>query len=547
MNLLRRITIETRLWILCGVVALAFAAGLALALVEMKSLLMQDKVAQIAQLVETARSVLADHQRRIGSDGLDEAGAKQAALKVLSGLRYEGNNYFWVTDLDTRMIMHPVKPELEGKDTSQLEDANGKRFGAAITEQARRAERGMVDYVWPKPGSTQPVPKIAYYATFPAWGWIVASGIYVDDVEESFRRNAALLGGLGLAALIVIVGLAILTARSVVNPVREAADAMLDIANGEGDLTRRLDAGGDDELAAMANGFNQFAAKTEGIVIAVSGATGEIASAADELSAITRSSSSSMERLRGETHQVATAVNEMSATIKEIAKNAEDAAAAAFTADSHARKGGETVNGVLTANRRLAQEVEQIADSVRRFSEESLSIGSVLDVIRGIAEQTNLLALNAAIEAARAGEQGRGFAVVADEVRTLASRTQQSTTEIHKMIENLQTGAQHAVEAIHQGETITAGTLQQTAQAQEALDQIVRSIGIIRDMNTQIASAAEEQAAAAQEIDRSVISISDCAEESAKGSDHTAAASLELSRLSARLRGLMGQFKAGQT
>ncbi|WP_245537264.1 methyl-accepting chemotaxis protein [Thiocystis violascens] len=512
---------------------------------EMHSLLMQDKIEQVAKLVETAKSVLADQQRQIATGELDEVGAKAAALRVLAGLRYEGNNYFWVTDKDDRMVMHPIKPELNGSDTRTHRDADGKRFGAEIADKARAAERGTVEYTWPKAGSTAPIPKIAYFETFPTWGWIVATGVYVDDVDAAFWRNAAFMGAFGLTMLLVVVSLALLTARSVVVPVREAAQAMLDIANGEGDLTRRLDTTGRDEVAEMAAGFNQFAGKTERMVIAVGGATGEIASASEELSAITQSSSAGMDRQRGETQQVATAVTEMSATIKEIAKNAEDAAAAAFAADGHARKGGETVNGVLAANRQLAHEVEQIAASIRRFSAESLSIGSVLDVIRGIAEQTNLLALNAAIEAARAGEQGRGFAVVADEVRILASRTQQSTSEIHRMIENLQGGAQEAVAAIHKGETITADTLEQASQAQEALEQIVQSIGTIRDMNTQIASAAEEQAVAAQEIDRSVVNISDLSEESARNSEHTAAASLELSRLSTELRMLVGQFKVG--
>ena len=545
MSLLRRMTVRQRLWILSAIVATGILAGLSLVLFEMRSLLMDEKVEQVGRLVETAKSVLVDYQRRVERGAMAEGDAKRAALAALGVLRYEGSNYFWVSDRDGTMVMHPIRPELVGSDARSQRDANGRYFQQEIADQARTAERGMVGYLWPRPGSQVPVAKIACFETFPAWGWIVASGIYVDDVDTAFRRNALVAGGIGASLLLVVISLATLIARSIVSPIREAASAMRDIADGDGDLTRRLDHGGRDEIAEMANGFNGFAAKTERTVRAVGEATLEIASAAEELSAITHSNSSGMDRQRGETQQVATAVTEMSATIREIAKNAEEAAAAAFTADSDAHKGGETVAGVVQANRSLAREVEQIAETIRRFNAQSLSIGSVVDVIRGIAEQTNLLALNAAIEAARAGEQGRGFAVVADEVRTLANRTQQSTCEIQGMIEGLRAGAQDAVVAIQRGETITAETLAHAAQAQAALDRIAQSIGRIRGMNTQIASAAEEQSTVAQEIDRSVVTISDQSEEMARNSDNTAAASLELSRLSAELRMLVGQFRVG--
>jgi len=542
---MRRITVNSRLWILMGIVALGIGIGFGVALWELRVMLMDEKATQLTKLVETATSTINARYRAMSQGAMDETAAKQAALKELSTLRYEGGNYFWVTDLSGQAVMHPLKPELDGTDTRPLTDANGKRFWEEIWKKANAEGRGTVSYAWPKPGETQPGPKLAYFQTFEPWGWVVATGIYIDDVDASFKDNAIILAGVGGLVLLIVLTLTAFTGRSIVTPVREATHAMIDIARGEGDLTKRLATEGRDEVAELAAGFNAFACKTEGMVVQVAQATIRIAAAAEELTAVTETSSEGMERQRGEVQQVATAVTQMSATIQDIAQNAEAAAASAFAADSSAREGGETVKGVLEANRHLAAEVEQVAGSIHRFSAQSQSIGSVLDVIREIAEQTNLLALNAAIEAARAGEQGRGFAVVADEVRTLASRTQQSTSEIHSMIETLRTVAKEAVERIERGESITTDTLARATHAQEALDQILDSIGNIRDMNTQIASAAEEQATVAQEIDRSVVSISELSEDSAQHSEHTVAASRELSQLSADLQTMVGHFKVG--
>ncbi|EXJ16012.1 methyl-accepting chemotaxis protein [Imhoffiella purpurea] len=545
MNLLRRISINHRLWLISGLVTLVFLIGFALALLEIRSVLMEQKIQQVTRLVETAISIAVDYRQRASSGELSEADAKAAALRTLSGLRFEGNNYFWVNDLDGDCVMQPFKPELTGKSLLSIKDSNGKLYHKEMWQKARDEGKGMVTYAWPRGGETKPEPKIAYIETFGDWQWVIGAGIYVDDVDAAFEKNVMIVAGVGVPLLLGLILVTTLTSRSVVRPIHDAALTMVDIAQGDGDLTRRLDTGGRDEITEMASGFNQFAGKTERMVIAVGQATTEIASAAEELSAVTESNRVSMDRQHNETQQVAAAVTEMSATIKEIAKNAEDAAAAAQDADGYSHSSGETVDRVMRANQRLASEVEQIAERIRRFNDESVAIGSVVDVIRGIAEQTNLLALNAAIEAARAGEMGRGFAVVAAEVRSLANRTQVSTSEIQTMIERLRTGAQEAVTAIGQGEDLTRETLAQATQAQQSLEQIVRSIGTIRDMNTQIASAAEEQATAASEIDRSVVNISDLSTESARNTEHTATSSLELSRLGSELHTLVSQFKVG--
>jgi methyl-accepting chemotaxis protein len=236
-------------------------------------------------------------------------------------------------------------------------------------------------------------------------------------------------------------------------------------------------------------------------------------------------------------------MNEMSATVQEVARNAVEAAEAAKEADNTFHQGKQVIDRVIEAIGELANEVEKAANVIQQLEAESMNIGSVLDVIKSIAEQTNLLALNAAIEAARAGEQGRGFAVVADEVRTLAGRTQQSTQEIEEMISKLQSGANNAVKVMETGKDMTKVGVDQAAAAGEALLTINTAVERITGMNTQIASAAEEQSSVAEEINRSIVSINEVAEQSAAGAQQTAQASNDLARLADQLKALVGRFK----
>ncbi len=268
-----------------------------------------------------------------------------------------------------------------------------------------------------------------------------------------------------------------------------------------------------------------------------------LAAAAEQLAAVTEQTNQGIRQQQSETDQVATAMNEMSATVQEVARNAEQAAHAAQQADEAAHSGKQVVMQGIAAIDTLAREVEQAAQVIQKLETESAGIGAVVDVIRGIAEQTNLLALNAAIEAARAGEQGRGFAVVADEVRTLASRTQQSTKEIQQMIQRLQTGASEAVQVMMQSRSQAQSSVQQAARTGESLEAITRAVENITGMNTQIASAAEEQSAVAEEINRNIVNISQVGNQTAAAAQQTAAASDELARLAAQLQSLVRQFR----
>ncbi len=361
--------------------------------------------------------------------------------------------------------------------------------------------------------------------------------------QAAVADTRGLLVGAGLVALVIGLILFRFIVRSVVRPLGEAVQSMEDIASGEGDLTRRLPVEGRDEVAQLAEAFNRFVEKMQRAVSEVASSSVQVSTAADAMSSITSQTSAGVERQRSEIEQVATAMNEMTATVQEVASHAAHAAEAATSARDEAQGGQRVVSANIDAIQRLADEVMQTAELINRLAEDSNAIGTVLDVIRGIAEQTNLLALNAAIEAARAGEQGRGFAVVADEVRTLAQRTQESTSEIQDMIERLQAGARNAVEAMEKGRAGAESSVRQAVTAGESLQAINQAVAAISDMNLQIATAAEEQSAVAEEINRNITTINMVADETAVGAEQTAEASQELAQLAMNLQRIVSQFR----
>lgn len=354
-------------------------------------------------------------------------------------------------------------------------------------------------------------------------------------------------GGLGLTGnlvMLLIVALATLCLAHYVGKINGKRAEMIVSAMhamSQGDLTYKVNIQGKDEFAWMCWEYSQGRKGFSSLVKEILGSAGQLATTAEELSTITEQTNSGVLRQQGEIDQVATAMNGMSATVSEVSNNAANAANEAQEADDSAKDGWQVVNTTIETINNLASEVERTSEVIENLKGDSISIGTVLDVIRDIAEQTNLLALNAAIEAARAGEQGRGFAVVADEVRTLASRTQQSTREINDMIERLQNGANQAVSVMKMGCSKAEESVDQAAKAGEALQSITSAVDNIKSMNMQIASAAEEQSATAEEINRNIVNISEVAQDTANGSQQTA--SDKLAKLASSLQTQVGKFK----
>ncbi|WP_455208599.1 methyl-accepting chemotaxis protein [Kaarinaea lacus] len=349
--------------------------------------------------------------------------------------------------------------------------------------------------------------------------------------------------GISVVSLILAVGFFIMFRIFVIRPTRETTERIRDLAAGGGDLTIRLPVNQNDELGDLRMAVNDFIEHLQSMITNIVTEVEQLAAQSTQLRSSGNDLSVAADTQRLESSQVATSVNEMSASVHEVARSSNSAADATKEATAQAGHGRTLVNETVTTIRELATEVEDASLVIQQLARDSHDIGSVLDVIKGIAEQTNLLALNAAIEAARAGEQGRGFAVVADEVRTLASRTQQSTQEIHAMIERIQTSANNAVMAMDKGCEQAQRTVEKAAEADSALQEIRRTIESINAMNSQIATAAVQQSAVAEEININIDSINSSCEKTAAGSMHVATASEQLSELSSRLQNLVAQFK----
>ncbi len=413
----------------------------------------------------------------------------------------------------------------------------GKRMAQAYVDLGPQGGNAtMTDFDAAAEAMTQKVDELLTHAAEVRTEMLAQQVAIARDVSKNILLLALIVAVVMLGGLYMLI--------RAVQPLGALTQAALRIA--DNDLSGKVPhSGNTDEVGLLATAVSSMQDKLVRRVQEIAAVTRQVYDAVETMTAVADHTSMGVQQQRSETEQVATAMNEMTATVHEVARNTATAAESANQAQSEVDSGSKVVKETIGSIGKLAEEVRKGADVISRLESDSDNIGTVLDVIKGIAEQTNLLALNAAIEAARAGEQGRGFAVVADEVRTLAQRTQQSTQEIQQMIEKLQQGAQEAVRVMNEGRTQAETSVDQAGRAGRSLETIRASVGNIHEMSTQIATAAEEQSAVAEEINRNIVNISDVVEKTADGAGQTAAASEELGQLAEQLQAVVNRFKLG--
>ncbi|NHW02599.1 methyl-accepting chemotaxis protein [Stutzerimonas degradans] len=518
--------------------------------VQTRESLIRDRRAELKHYIEVARAAIAPIYEASEANDLY---ARDEAVALLERLAYGAEGYFWGYDSKSVRIFQGNSRDKIGESFHDFRDPNGVY---AIRELVAAGQNGShyVDYSFAVPGKDALVPKVGYAEYLPKWDLVFGTSLNLDDVERDVlaardvfqkRIDGLILFMLGcaLALLILIAVVAVFMSNSILRPLLLIKNSLDDMAEGDGNLTSRLPVTSRDELGELAASFNHFVEKIHVLVQQVAGTITQLTGLVGAVASQAQRSEQAMASQRHETDQVATAINEMSAAAHEVAMSAQRAAEAAQETDQQGQAAKQVVDQSIRQIHELVGELRGSGESLEGLQQDVKGIVGVLDVIRAIAEQTNLLALNAAIEAARAGEAGRGFAVVADEVRALASRTQQSTGEIQSMIDRLQNATSHTVSTMQRAGQKGEATRDQANQAGESLDAISTLIGTINSMNAQIAAAAEEQTAVAEEINRSVHHIADAVDGVASDATQGAQTARELHALGERLQKLVGQFR----
>ncbi|MGL4640355.1 MAG: methyl-accepting chemotaxis protein, partial [Shewanella sp.] len=458
---------------------------------------------------------------------------------ALRNIRFGSAGYFFIYDTQGVNVFHGLLPEQEGQNKLDMTDPRGTKITVGLLNAAQRGD-GHFSYYFKKPNTTEQIEKISYVTMIPGTDWMIGTGAYIDDIDAAvadYRQTITeQLSGLSLQLLLIAIVLTggscfviILVANRMVLPIKNMADNLNDIAQGEGDLTKRLTVNGADEIAQLGQSFNLFVDKLQTIIGDVADATAKVTNAAHAIHAQTKVMSSQLISHNNETDQVVTAITEMSSTASEVAQNTTQVAEATQAATGDVANAQRCVDASLEEIATLMEQINHAAGSIQSLSAQSQKINSVLSVIGGIAEQTNLLALNAAIEAARAGEQGRGFAVVADEVRSLASRTQASTLEINEMLSALHKLVSQAVKTMEESQQSCVRSVNSSRAISESLGSVTSAVTAINDMSTQIATAATEQSSVTEEINRNVYAIQEIVNDLLKSSEDAARVSQTVS------------------
>ena len=540
---LRRFTILQRLMMMLLIAALGTVCFASFSIKEQYSNLIEQKWLQIDGQLSNVLSVIDVYRQDVGKGRLSEDDAKKAAADLINKTRFSGSGYFIVIDDKNQILAHGENASLIGTSALNFTLPNGGNPLATMLPLARAQSKTTLEYPIADPMTRAIEDKLAQASYYPQWGWTVITGAYLSDVKTSLQ--SIIIDYLIIMCLISVPIFAffLVLNRSITSPLNDAIDALENIAQGEGDLSQRISTQGKDEIAHLARAFNLFAQKIGDMVGQLQPLGQALDTDAKQLLIAVEESNQSTDHIHRETSSVATAINQMLSTTHEMASNTQQAADAANSVKDQAQQSQIVIDNTVNNTEKLVAELKASEVITQKLAVASQQIGNILDVIRSIAEQTNLLALNAAIEAARAGTHGRGFAVVADEVRALATRTQDSTNEIQKIISEIQSGVSSVMNSNNQTQRQSDELQAQAYEAGKAMAAILQLIAHISDMNTQLASATEEQSLVTEEINRNICNISELTEVSVKANETNRHAAQSLQDISRGMSGTLGQFK----
>lgn len=531
-----------------------------------RQMLLEGKKEKLREIVESIVSAV------------DKTDSEETAMNLVKSIRYgaDGNGYLWINNTDkpfSTMIMHPISPQLDGKrlDNPQYNCAMGKdqNLFSAMVDVVGQGGDGYVPYNWPKPGIKDKVfPKLSYVKLVKKWNWIIGTGVYTDDIDNKMEQIASEIHhgiriqrwkmiGIIVSLCVVIIFITVFISGKIFNPLKLVNSMLKDIAQGEGDLTKRIEVMSKDEVGSLAKWFNVFIQKLQGIIVDISGNSTELNSASNNFLTISKEMSKGAERLFERSNTVATAAEEMSSNMASVASASEESSTNINLVSVSTGEMTSTINEIAqntertrsSSNEAVAR-TKEASENIIHLQSSAKAIGKVIETINDISEQTNLLALNATIEAARAGEAGKGFSVVASEIKELARQTAEATLEIKEKIENIQNSTQETVGQIEgianiigdvnqMIDTVAAAVEEQTAATSEIANNVSQAALGIQEVNENVA----QSSAVASQIAKDIADVNATAREMSESSVKVEKNAGDLSHLSDELKKTVGQFK----